>query len=171
MSVGDVLNLKKYRVRFRCYVFQYHAFPLLLFFFSIIGLHYKPVPHFSEFCFFFRLDNQPTSRCPGNETASPRKYPSRCGRRPDPKEWRKSSLFFVTHSIFRFSGSAWSTPLSSVRRGLLMTLRKRKTRGARWEGERLLLFLLGYPGGAAGDERIFSVALSRWLWFLSKIWC
>lgn len=44
-----------------------------------------------------------------------------------------------------------------------MTLRKRKTRGARWEGERLLLFLLGYPGGAAGDERIFSVALSRWL--------
>ena len=32
-------------------------------------------------------------------------------------------------------------------------LKKNKARGARWEGERLLLFLLGHPAGASAEER------------------
>ena len=51
-------------------------------------------------------------------------------------------------------------------------LKKKKARGAQWEGERLLLFLLGYPAGASAEERESSMwHLSRWLRFLGEIWC
>ena len=65
-----------------------------------------------------------------------------------PRERRKSSLFFATESIFR--PSDWYSP---------GRLKKKKARGARWEGERLLLALIGIPSRSLRWwERIIPVA-------------
>ena len=63
-----------------------------------------------------------------------------------PRVRRKSSLFFATQSIF--IPSDWYSP---------GRLKKKKARGARWEGERLLLALIGIPSRSSG-ERIIPVA-------------
>ena len=65
-----------------------------------------------------------------------------------PRERRKSSLFFATQSIF--IPSDWYSP---------GRLKKKKARGARWEGERLLLALIGIPSRSLRWwERIIPVA-------------
>ena len=135
-----------------------NAYPFDAMFFSIMffphcsfflrnDLHYKPVPHLSMF-FFFRLHYKPTSRCPGNEPASPTKKLFSGQNKTRPRERRKSSLFFATESIFR--ASDWYSP---------GRLKKKKARGARWEGERLLLALIGIPSRSLRWwERIIPVA-------------
>ena len=101
------------------------------------------------FVFFFsRLHYKPTSRCPGNEPASPTKKLFSGQNKTRPRERRKSSLFFATESIFR--PSDWYSP---------GRLKKKKARGARWEGERLLLALIGIPSRSLHWwERIIPVA-------------
>ena len=96
--------------------------------------------------FFFRLHYKPTSLCPGNEPASPTKKLFSGQNKTRPRERRKSSLFFATQSIF--IPSDWYSP---------GRLKKKKARGARWEGERLLLALIGIPSRSWG-ERIIPVA-------------
>ena len=96
--------------------------------------------------FFFRLHYKPTSLCPGNEPASPTKKLFSGQNKTRPRERRKSSLFFATQSIF--IPSDWYSP---------GRLKKKKARGARWEGERLLLALIGIPSRSSG-ERIIPVA-------------
>ena len=100
-------------------------------------------------CFFFsRLHYKPTSRCPGNEPACPTKKLFSGQNKTRPRERRKSSLFFATESIFR--PSDWYSP---------GRLKKKKARGARWEGERLLLALIGIPSRSLRWwERIIPVA-------------
>ena len=135
-----------------------NAYPFDAMFFSIMffphcsfflrnDLHYKPVPHLSMF-FFSRLHYKPTSRCPGNEPASPTKKLFSGQNKTRPRERRKSSLFFATESIFR--PSDWYSP---------GRLKKKKARGARWEGEKLLLALIGIPSRSLRWwERIIPVA-------------
>ena len=70
------------------YAFDAMFFSIMFFphcsFFLRNDLHYKPVPHLSMF-FFFRLHYKPTSRCPGNEPASPTKK-TLLGAKQDPTE-------------------------------------------------------------------------------------
>ena len=138
---------EKKRVRFRCYVFQYHIFSSLLFFLEKWSVLQASPSSFYVF-FFFRLHYKPTSRCPGNEPASPTKKLFSGQNKTRPRERRKSSLFFATESIFR--PSDWYSP---------GRLKKKKARGARWEGERLLLALIGIPSRSLRWwERIIPVA-------------
>ena len=125
--------------------FSVSCFFLIALFVLRNDLHYKPVPHLSTF-FFFRLHYKPTSLCPGNEPASPTKKLFSGQNKTRPRERRKSSLFFATQSIF--IPSDWYSP---------GRLKKKKARGARWEGERLLLALIGIPSRGWG-ERIIPVA-------------
>ena len=71
------------------YAFDAMFFSIMFFphcsFFLRNDLHYKPVPHLSMFFFFFRLHYKPTSRCPGNEPASPTKK-TLLGAKQDPTE-------------------------------------------------------------------------------------
>ena len=98
--------------------------------------------------FFFRLHYKPTSLCPGNEPASPTKKLFSGQNKTRPRERRKSSLFFATQSIF--IPSDWYSP---------GRLKKKKARGARWEGERLLLALIRIPSRSLRWwERIIPVA-------------
>ena len=90
--------------------------------------------------FFFRLHYKPTSLCPGNEPASPTKKLFSGQNKTRPRERRKSSLFFATQSIF--IPSDWYSP---------GRLKKKKACGARWEGERLLLALIGIPSRSWGE--------------------
>ena len=135
---------KKKRVRFRCYVFQYHVFSSLLFFLEKWSTPQASPSSF--YVFFFRLHYKPTSRCPGNEPASPTKKLFSGQNKTRPRERRKWSLFFATQSIF--IPSDWYSP---------GRLKKKKARGARWEGERLLLALIGIPSRSWG-ERIIPMA-------------
>ena len=96
--------------------------------------------------FFSRLHYNPTSRCPGNVPASPTKKLFSGKNKTRRRERRKSSLFFATQFIF--IPSDWYSP---------GRLKKKKARGARWEGERLLLALIGIPSRSWG-ERIIPVA-------------
>ena len=125
--------------------FSVSCFFLIALFVLRNDLHYKPVPHLSTF-FFFRLHYKPTSLCPGNEPASPTKKLFSGQNKTRPRERRKWSLFFATQSIF--IPSDWYSP---------GRLKKKKARGARWEGERLLLALIGIPSRGWG-ERIIPVA-------------
>ena len=75
---------KKKRLRFRCYVFQYHVFSSLLFFLEKWSTLQASPSSFYVF-FFFRLHYKPTSRCPGNEPASPTKK-TLFGAKQDPTE-------------------------------------------------------------------------------------
>ena len=122
-------------------------FLIALFSWEINDLHYKPVPHLSM-VFFSRLHYNPTSRCPGNVPASPTKKLFSGQNKTRPRERRKSSLFFATQFIF--IPSDWYSP---------GRLKKKKARGARWEGERLLLALIGIPSRSLRWwERIIPVA-------------
>lgn len=112
MSVGDVLNLKKYRVRFRCYVFQYHAFPLLLFFFSIIGLHYKPVPHFSEFFFFFSGSSTSRPAVVREMKPPPHENTLLAAEEDQPRRSDENQASFLSHTRFLDFQGAPDPPLS-----------------------------------------------------------
>ena len=74
---------KKNAYPFDAMVFSIMFFPHCSFFLRN-DLHYKPVPHLSMF-FFFRLHYKPTSRCLGNEPASPTKK-TLLGAKQDPTE-------------------------------------------------------------------------------------
>ena len=82
-GIFKICKKKKKRLRFRCYVFQYHVFSSLLFFLEKWStLQASPS---SFYVFFFRLHYKPTSRCPGNEPASPTKK-TLLGAKQDPTE-------------------------------------------------------------------------------------
>ena len=134
---------KKKKKKKNAHAFDAMFFSIMFFphcsFFLRNDLHYKPVPHLSMF-FFFRLHYKPTCRCPGSEPASPTKKLFSGQNKTRPRERRKSSLFFATQSIF--IPSDWYSP---------GRLKKKKARGARWEGERLLLALIGIPSRSWGE--------------------
>ena len=137
---------KKKRVPFRCYVFQYHVFSSLFFFLEKWStLQASP----SSFYVFFFFPGSTTSRpavVREMNPPPPRKKLFSGQNKTRPRERRKSSLFFATQSIF--IPSDWYSP---------GRLKKKKARGARWEGERLLLALIGIPSRSSG-ERIIPVA-------------
>ena len=139
---------KKKRLRFRCYVFQYHVFSSLLFFLEKWSTLQASPSSFYVF-FFFQAPLQADQPLSGKWTRLPHEK-TLLGAKQDPTEGRrrKSSLFFATESIFR--PSDWYSP---------GRLKKKKARGARWEGERLLLALIGIPSRSLRWwERIIPVA-------------
>ena len=116
-------------------------------FFLRNDLHYKPVPHLSMFFFSGSTTSRPAVVREMNPPP-PRKKLFSGQNKTRPRERRKSSLFFATESIFR--PSDWYSP---------GRLKKKKARGARWEGERLLLALIGIPSRSLRWwERIIPVA-------------
>lgn len=99
-------------------------------------------------CFFF-FSGSTTSRpavVREMNPPSPRKKLFSGQNKTRPRLRRKSSLFFATQSIF--IPSDWYSP---------GRLKKKKERGARWEGEKLLLALIGIPSRSS-EERIIPVA-------------
>ena len=150
MSVREKLKIKKKKKKTRtlsmlCFSVSYF-FLIALFSWEMICATSQSLIFLCFF--FFRLHYKPTSRCPGNEPASPTKKLFSGQNKTRPRERRKSSLFFATESIFR--PSDWYSP---------GRLKKKKARGARWEGERLLLALIRIPSRSLRWwERIIPVA-------------
>ena len=130
-------------------------------FFSTIVLHYKPVPHLSMF--FLQAPLQADQPLSGKWTCLPHeKTLLRAKQDPTEEATKIKPIFCYTlHFYILRERRATDLPQGTRRK-------KKKARGARWEGERLL----GYAAGASADERGSSPwHLSRWLRFLGEIWC
>ena len=144
-----IFKICKKKKKKNAYAFDAMFFSIMFFphcsFFLRNDLHYKPVPHLSMFFFSGSTTSRPAVVREINPPP-PRKKLFSGQNKTRPRERRKSSLFFATESIFR--PSDWYSP---------GRLKKKKARRAGWEGERLLLALIGIPSRSWG-ERIIPVA-------------
>lgn len=128
-------------------------------FFLRNDLHYKPVPHLSMF-FFFRLHYKPTSRCPGNEPASPTKK-TLLGAKQDPTEGATKikpifcyAVHFYTLRLI-FPREAKEKESAQGRMG-----RRKVIASSYWDTQQEL---------RRGESSLWH--LSRLLRFLGEIWC